>query len=68
MLAAYSPVDDLILAPSGIGSDKDALLAARPGAGEHHALTEVFDRLGPALYGVALRVLGCHAGAQLESS
>jgi RNA polymerase sigma-70 factor, ECF subfamily len=64
VLAACSPVDDLIPGPSGTGSDTDALLAARLAAGDHHALTEVFDRLGPAVYGVALRVLGYHAGAQ----
>lgn len=47
MLAAYSPVDDLIPGPSWIGPDTDALLAARLAAGDHRALTEVFDRLGP---------------------
>jgi hypothetical protein len=47
VLAAYSPVDDLIPGPSGIGPDTDALLAARLAAGDHRALTEVFDRLGP---------------------
>jgi RNA polymerase sigma-70 factor, ECF subfamily len=64
VLAGYSPVDDLIPGPSGIGSDADALVAARLAAGDHRALTEVVDRLGPAVYGVALRVLGYHAGAQ----
>jgi hypothetical protein len=52
VLAACSPVDDLIPGPSGIGSDTDALLAARLAAGDHRALTEVLDRLG------------YHAGAQ----
>ena len=64
MLAACSPVDDLIPGPSGIGPDTDALLAARLAAGDHRALAEVFDRLGPAVHGVVLRVLGYHAGAQ----
>ena len=41
MLAACSPVDDLIPGLSGIGSDTDDLLAARLTAGDHHALTEV---------------------------
>jgi RNA polymerase sigma-70 factor, ECF subfamily len=42
----------------------DALLAARLAAGDHVALAEVFDRLAPAVYGGALRVLGHHAAAQ----
>jgi RNA polymerase sigma-70 factor (ECF subfamily) len=42
----------------------DALLAARLAAGDHLALAEVFDRLAPAVYGGALRVLGHHAAAQ----
>jgi RNA polymerase sigma-70 factor, ECF subfamily len=42
----------------------DALLAARLAAGDDHALAEVFDRLGPAVYGSALRVLGGGAAAQ----
>jgi RNA polymerase sigma-70 factor, ECF subfamily len=64
VLATCSPVDDLILDVSGPGPDRDALLAARLAAGDHGALTEVFDRLAPAVYGVALRVLGHHAAAQ----
>jgi len=64
VLAACSPVDDLIPGPSGIGAETDALLAARLAAGDHRALTDMFDRLGPAVYGVALRVLGYHEGAQ----
>jgi RNA polymerase sigma-70 factor, ECF subfamily len=42
----------------------DALLAARLAAGDHVALAEVFDRLAPAVYSGALRVLGHHAAAQ----
>jgi RNA polymerase sigma-70 factor (ECF subfamily) len=42
----------------------DALLAARLAAGDDHALAEIFDRLGPAVYGGALRVLGDGAAAQ----
>jgi RNA polymerase sigma-70 factor, ECF subfamily len=42
----------------------DTLLAARLAAGDDHALAEVFDRLGPAVYGAALRVLGECAAAQ----
>jgi RNA polymerase sigma-70 factor, ECF subfamily len=44
--------------------DTDALLAARLAAGDHLALQEVFDRLAPAVYGGAVRVLGHHAAAQ----
>ncbi len=42
----------------------DALLAARLAAGDDHALAEVFDRLAPAVYGAALRVMGNGAAAQ----
>ena len=42
----------------------DALLAARLAAGDDHALAEAFDRLAPAVYGAALRVLGQSAAAQ----
>ena len=47
----------------GVGGT-DALLAARLAAGDDHALAEVFDRLAPAVYGAALRVLGNGAAAQ----
>jgi RNA polymerase sigma-70 factor, ECF subfamily len=47
----------------GVGGT-DALLAARLAAGDDHALGEVFDRLGPAVYGAALRVLGEGSAAQ----
>ena len=47
----------------GVGGT-DALLGARLAAGDDHALAEVFDRLAPAVYGVALRVLGDAAAAQ----
>ena len=47
----------------GVGG-MDALQAARMAAGDDHALTEVFDRLAPAVYGAALRVLGQGAAAQ----
>ena len=40
------------------------MLAARLAAGDDRALAEVFDRLAPAVYGGALRVLGHHAAAQ----
>ena len=41
-----------------------ALLAARLAAGDDLALAEIFDRLAPAVYGGALRVLGDDAAAQ----
>jgi RNA polymerase sigma-70 factor, ECF subfamily len=47
----------------GVGGT-DALLAARLAAGDDHALAEVFDRLAPAVYGAALRVVGDGAAAQ----
>ena len=78
MLATRFPVDDLVSDRPGIGSCRvaetrasvhdvggtDALLAARLAAGDHLALAEVFDRLAPAVYSGALRVLGHHAAAQ----
>jgi RNA polymerase sigma-70 factor, ECF subfamily len=42
----------------------DALLTTRLAAGDDHALAEAFDRLGPAVYGAALRVLGEWTAAQ----
>ena len=42
----------------------DGLLAARLAAGDDRALAEAFDRLGPAVYGAALRVLGEGSAAQ----
>jgi RNA polymerase sigma-70 factor, ECF subfamily len=42
----------------------DALLARRLAAGDDHALAEIFDRLAPAVYGAAVRVLGEGAAAQ----
>src|SRR5215510_1401478 len=42
----------------------DALLAARLAAGDDRALAEVFDQLGPSVYGGALRVLGNSSAAQ----
>lgn len=42
----------------------DALLAARLAAGDDLALAEIFDRLAPAVYGGARRVLGDDAAAQ----
>jgi RNA polymerase sigma-70 factor, ECF subfamily len=42
----------------------DGLLAQRLAAGDDHALAEIFDRLGPAAYGAAVRVLGEGAAAQ----
>jgi RNA polymerase sigma-70 factor, ECF subfamily len=47
----------------GVG-DTDALLAARLAAGDDRALAEAFDRLAPAVYSGALRVLGHDAAAQ----
>lgn len=78
MLATRSPVDDLVCDRPGIGScpvaetrasvhavgGSDALLAARLAAGDDLALAEVFDRLAPAVYSGALRVLGHDAAAQ----
>jgi RNA polymerase sigma-70 factor, ECF subfamily len=42
----------------------DTLLAQRLAAGDDHALAEIFDRLGPAVYGAAVRVLGEGSAAQ----
>ena len=42
----------------------DALLADRLVAGDERALGEIFDRLGPVVYGAALRVLGDASAAQ----
>lgn len=42
----------------------DALLVARLAAGDDRALAEAFDRLGPAVYGAALAVLGEGCTAQ----
>jgi RNA polymerase sigma-70 factor (ECF subfamily) len=42
----------------------DALLAARLAAGDDHALAEVFDQLGSAVYKTAVRVLGSGTAAQ----
>ena len=42
----------------------DAMLTARLAAGDDHALAEAFDRLGPAVYGAALRILGEWTAAQ----
>jgi RNA polymerase sigma-70 factor (ECF subfamily) len=47
----------------GVGGT-DSLLAARLAAGDGQALAEAFDRLGPAVYGAALRVLGERHAAQ----
>ncbi len=44
------------------GTDK--LLVARLAAGDEHALAEALDRIAPAVYGAALRVLGQAAAAQ----
>jgi RNA polymerase sigma-70 factor (ECF subfamily) len=48
----------------GMEGGSDALLAARLAAGDDRALAEVFDRLGPSVYGGALRVLGNSSAAQ----
>jgi len=42
----------------------DALLAARLTAGDERALADAFDRLGPSVFGGALRVLGNGSAAQ----
>jgi RNA polymerase sigma-70 factor (ECF subfamily) len=47
-----------------VGGNEDALLALRLAAGDERALAEVFDRLAPAVYRSAMRVLGDHAAAQ----
>ncbi|HXP21277.1 MAG TPA: sigma-70 family RNA polymerase sigma factor [Streptosporangiaceae bacterium] len=54
------------LGPVGVPVAKgaDALLAARLAAGDDHALAEIFDRLAPAVYAAALRVLGQGTAAQ----
>jgi RNA polymerase sigma-70 factor (ECF subfamily) len=59
-----------VLPAAGVGvsvknvGGSEALLAARLAAGDERALGEVFDRLAPAVYGAALRVLGDEAAAQ----
>jgi RNA polymerase sigma-70 factor, ECF subfamily len=63
-------VPPAVLPAAGVGVSvkdvrgSDALLAARLAAGDERALGEVFDRLAPAVYGAALRVLGDEAAAQ----
>lgn len=47
----------------GVGGT-DGLLAARLAAGDDHALAEIFDRLAPAVYGAALRIVGNTTAAQ----
>lgn len=42
----------------------DTLLASRLAAGDDHALAEVFDRFGVAVYSVAMRIIGDAASAQ----
>jgi RNA polymerase sigma-70 factor (ECF subfamily) len=42
----------------------DALLVARLAAGDDHALAEILDGAGPAVYGAARRVLGDSGAAQ----
>ncbi|HET7015358.1 MAG TPA: sigma-70 family RNA polymerase sigma factor [Streptosporangiaceae bacterium] len=42
----------------------DALLASRLAAGDDHALAEVFDRFGTAVYGAAMRIIGDATSAQ----
>lgn len=42
----------------------DALLAARLAAGDDHALAEVFDRFGPAVYSAAAYAVGTGGAAQ----
>jgi RNA polymerase sigma-70 factor, ECF subfamily len=44
--------------------EADALLMARLCAGDDEALAEIIDRLGPAMYGAAARILGPTASAQ----
>jgi RNA polymerase sigma-70 factor, ECF subfamily len=44
--------------------ETDALLAGRLAAGDERALGEIVDRLGPVVYGAALRVLGDASAAQ----
>jgi RNA polymerase sigma-70 factor (ECF subfamily) len=62
------PAEDCLAAAGrvnvrGVGGT-DAWLVARLAAGDDHALAEVFDRLGPAVYGAARRVLGDSSAAQ----
>jgi RNA polymerase sigma-70 factor, ECF subfamily len=42
----------------------DALLAARLAAGDDHALAEIFDRWGAAVYGAAVGIVGDGSSAQ----
>ena len=42
----------------------DALIASRLAAGDDHALAEVFDRFGAAVYGAAMRIIGDATSAQ----
>jgi RNA polymerase sigma-70 factor (ECF subfamily) len=62
------PAEDCLV-PAGHASVRgvggtDALLVARLAVGDDHALAEVFDCLGPAVYGSARRVLGDSGAAQ----
>ena len=61
--AAYCQPSGIRSSVRGVGGS-DGLLAARLAAGDDYALAEIFDRLAPAVYGAALRVLGNAAAAQ----
>jgi RNA polymerase sigma-70 factor (ECF subfamily) len=52
------------LASRNVGGNDDALIASRLVAGDDHALAEAFDRLAPAVYHSAFRILGDDAAAQ----
>lgn len=56
-MAGSLPEDGSCASVPAVGGT-DTLLASRLTAGDDQALTEVFDRLGPAVYAAALRVVG----------
>ena len=62
------PADDCLVAPGRVSvpvvGGTDARLVARLAAGDDHALAEILDGLGPAVYGAARRVLGDSGAAQ----
>jgi RNA polymerase sigma-70 factor, ECF subfamily len=63
LMTGTLPADGTCASVPAVGGT-DALLASRLAAGDDQALTEVFDRLGPAVYGAALRIVGDGAAAQ----
>jgi len=61
--AGHCPAARSRVSVQGVGGN-NAVLAARLAAGDDRALAEIFDRLAPAVYAGARRVLGDDAAAQ----